>query len=53
MESNQKKTNAKIKWGVIAGSLLLAAAAILVFSRRSEPAERVEDPTLISLEEPV
>lgn len=53
MESNQKKTNAKIKWGVIAGGLLLAAAAILVFSRRSEPAERVEDPTLISLEEPV
>lgn len=53
MESDQKKTNAKIKWGVIAGGLLLAAAAILVFSRRSELAERVEDPTLISLEEPV
>ena len=53
MESNQKRTNAKIKWGVIAGGLLLAAAAILVFSRRSALAERVEDPTLISLEEPV
>ena len=53
MESDQKKSNGKIKWCVIAGCLLLAAVAILVFSRRSELAERVEDPTLISLEEPV
>ena len=53
METNQKKRNGKIKWGVTAGCLLLAAVAILVFSRRSELAERVEDPTLISLEEPV
>lgn len=53
MESDQKKPNAKIKWGVLAGCLLLAAAAILVFSRRSGLAKRVEDPTLISLEEPV
>ena len=53
METNQKKRNGKIKWGVTAGCLLLAAVAILVFSRRSELAERVEDPTLISLEEPI
>lgn len=53
METNQKKRNGKIKWGVTAGCLLLATVAILVFSRRSELAERVEDPTLISLEEPV
>ena len=53
METNQKKRNGKIRWCVIAGCLLLAAAAILLFSRRSELAERVEDPTLVSLEEPV
>lgn len=53
METNQKERNGKIKWCVIAGCLLLAAAAILLFSRRSELAERVEDPTLVSLEEPV
>lgn len=53
MEHDQKKRNGKIRWCVIAGCILLAAAAILVFSRRSELAERVEDPTLVSLEEPV
>ena len=53
MEHDQKKRNGKIRWGVIAGCLLLAAAAILVFSRRSELAERVENPSLVSLEEPV
>ena len=41
METNQKKRNGKIRWCVIAGCLLLAAAAILLFSRRSELAERV------------
>lgn len=53
MESNQKKTNAKIKWGVIAGCLLIAAAAILIIGRKAGTAERVEDPALVSLEEPV
>ena len=53
MESDQKKPNAKIKWGVIAGCLLLAAAAILIIGRKAGTAERVEDPALVSLEEPV
>ena len=53
MESNQKKTNAKIKWGVIAGCLLIAAAAILIIGRKAGTAERVEDPALVSLGEPV
>ena len=53
MESDQKKSNGKIKWCVIAGCLLLAAAAILIIGRKAGTAERVEDPTLISLEEPV
>lgn len=53
MESNQKKTNGKIKWCVIAGCLLLAAAAILIIGRKAGTAERVEDPALVSLEEPV
>ena len=53
METNQKKRNGKIKWGVIAGCLLLAAAAILIIGRKAGTTERVEDPTLVSLEEPV
>ena len=53
METNQKKPNGKIKWGVIAGCLLIAAAAILIVSRNAGTAERVEDPSLVSLEEPV
>lgn len=53
MESDQKKSNGKIKWCVIAGCLLLAAAAILIIGRKAGTAERVEDPALVSLEEPV
>lgn len=53
MESDQKKSNGKIKWCVIAGCLLLAAAAILIIGRKAGTAERVEDPALVSPEEPV
>ena len=53
MESDQKKSNGKIKWCVIAGCLLLAAAAILIIGRKAGTAERVEDPALVSLGEPV
>ena len=53
MESDQKKSNGKIKCCVIAGCLLLAAAAILIIGRKAGTAERVEDPALVSLEEPV
>lgn len=53
METNQKKRNGKIKWGVTAGCLLIAAAAILIIGRKAGTAERVEDPALVSLGEPV